>query len=325
VEQARADGIAKAKETLEAAKSRLAAAEKSLLDKREAQRAADEARRQARIAKRVAAAKEREEDDGIAAFEAKKAACENDCESQGMVAEDSFPPQPRPEPVEPVDVSMPSKSGPMPAGMSGTCKQAQARTPGAKSGVFELQSVYSKKSFKVYCDMETANGGWMLAFKQANYESGSVQFNETLLGAASMSSDWGRLETTYGSLLSYADAKELLFVNAKDTSQWFVTHGLKAYDMWNAPGTSRYCLFRPYSADTEMKSSPKLTLWNDANVQLMLNQHPSVSAITVGRFKSAQHAPQCMAPQCSAERHGRYNGNCQNGAVGIGDWRVFVR
>ncbi len=83
----------------------------------------------------------------------------------------------------------------------------------------------------------------------------------------------------------------------------FTTRSLPVYQHWEIPGTKRYCLYRPYSPITAMTASPSFPLWDDADVQLMVDPHPSISAITVGRYKSAQKAPQCMAPQCGAERY----------------------
>jgi len=331
-EEARQAGIAKAKEELAKAKAQLEQAQEAAQARVEAAEAAQQAVNDSWVARRVAKHAAIVQEDDAAIWRAANANCTANCAERNMDAMPMLPPEPMPPAPKPLDgqpVPGTLPLGALPPGMATTCKERldidQKSGNAPKSGVFELHSTYSRTPFNAYCDMTTAGGGWMIAFKQTLFQSGSVAYNVSLLGQPGLSSKWNTLETTFGSLFDYGTPTEFLFMNARDTTQWFTTKSLPVYQHWEVPGTTRYCLYRPYSPNTQMTASPAFNLWSDADIQLMVDPHPSVSAITVGRFKSAQKAPQCMAPQCGAERHGRYNGNCQDGAKGIGDWFVFVR
>lgn len=201
-----------------------------------------------------------------------------------------------------------------------------------KSGVYTLTDPIDGVTFQAYCDMVTKGGGWMLAFKQSNFGSGSAKHSTDYRGSSDLLTT--RFDgTSQGSLLEYRRPKEMLFRTSVE-SNWFVTPSLGAsYQRWDVTPSSRYCLNfnRPQlKFGKNLHISPewdrkKQDMWLDADIELMIDNYPTISAVTVGKAVGEQMGPQCLQPHCSTIRHGRYNGKCQDNSIGEGDWLIFVR
>jgi len=203
-----------------------------------------------------------------------------------------------------------------------------------KSGVYRLTSAKNPKhSFLAYCDQKTAGGGWMLAFKQSHFQSGSVKHDKSLYGSMPLLSTKFN-SSSLGSIFNYHKPKHMLFRSSIRTN-WFTTpflrRGRRGYQYWDISPTPRYCYYpknHPAADITVSKSwnTKKMApLWPDVNIQLMDASHPDISAVTIGRMVFIQKGPDCMEPHCHPDRHGRYNGQCQNGKAGIGNWMIFTR
>jgi len=220
----------------------------------------------------------------------------------------------------------------LPANGALTCadwvKELQFLNQPIKSGVFKLRTAEGQ-SFDGYCEQNVDNGGWLLAYKQSNFGSGTVMPSASLRGNPSLLNLLFN-ETMQGSLFDLPHTS-LLFRSAV-ADNWFVTPAIAKYGEWNITDTPRFCLFRPL-VNTEFRVSPTwnfdaLHMWNNASISLMKVAYPTISAVVIGNAvaRQSESSPaQCLNPQCSPFRHGRYNGQCQNGSSGEGNWQIFVR
>jgi hypothetical protein len=213
-----------------------------------------------------------------------------------------------------------------------TCQEirhrARARRVTLESGVYLLTDPADELVFPAYCDMETDDGGWMLAFKQRDFSSGSAKYDVRYRGASALQTP-NLNATARASLMGYGKPTQMLF-RTSDKDSWFIVPALDSWQYWSIEPSARTCFYRPYHRAGDVKVSPKwdysrFDLWLDMAIELMMEVNPLISAITVGKERAFQHLPQCMEPHCSPFRHGRYNGNCTNTAVGEGNWLIFVR
>jgi len=197
----------------------------------------------------------------------------------------------------------------------------------AKSGVYILTDS-DGTAFHAYCDMSVHGGGWMLAFKQSDFGSGHAKPSAKARGAKELLSPEFD-STSHGSLLEYGNPTRFLFTTSVPTN-WFTTRGLIVYQDTYYSRIPKLCLYSVPNTDSGAVVSKEwdnsqFKIWDTFNIELMQVTRPEISAITVGTPVKEQHRPQCWMPHCSSDRHGRYQGACQNSTVGEGNWLIFTK
>ncbi len=204
---------------------------------------------------------------------------------------------------------------------SGTaCSEILAKNPAATSGVYDLDpdGEGGKPPFKGWCDMVTDGGGWTLVFKQSNHETSDTILDASLAGSPLLLDEqFGG--TTKGSILGLFQYDHVMFKGPEQSiilyeklSTWA---DLVTYSCRDVSLAKHKCL-------------GNIDCTTYKHIYLLTGKDPfasTTSAFIVGTFHSSYPNSQCGEVWCSSDKHGRYDGMCQQGPKGIGNWMMFVR
>ena len=150
-----------------------------------------------------------------------------------------------------------------------SCSTILAAYPGSKDGVYTIQPSLTGPSFKVYCDMTTHHGGWILLAK---------------IGTAYPHKSKGPFSSdrNTANLLDKTAAASSLFAHWKASrfdgfgSTWTIRSQV---DSHNTGKHYQYTFFRPKSGATALPGVVAGTNWNGATTHTKL-QHLNMSTTT---------------------------------------------
>lgn len=201
-----------------------------------------------------------------------------------------------------------------------SCDHVLEQSPESEDGLYWLIRADESDTYPAWCDMSTADGGWTLVWKQVGHASTSLALNPELAGSPLLQTP-AMDGSSSGSLMDDVPHEELLFLS--DPELW--VHIEARVDSFGAHDELPDLRCTPLAEVDHTCTGVDCEVYAYLALDTGETVNQEVSGLQLGGFSSTGGGPACGGTWCSPTRHGRYDGSCQSGPKGEGDWLLFVR